>query len=149
MILRLLLFLGLALGAFFLSGCLALTPPATAAESRGLTVAAKSSRQILVYRPRLQMNRGHLELAGQIAKQPAGFSTSFSHLDVQFFNGSGSKIATKPIRFSPRSVGQGRISLRAAHYVLNLDSLPTGAVRIEVQADDADIEATHKQRSLN
>lgn len=141
---RLLLFSGLALGGTFLSGCLALTPPATAVESRGLTVAARSSRQILVYGPRLQMNRGHLELAGQIAKQPTAFSTSFSHLDVQFLDDSGTLVATRPLQFSPRSVGQGRFSPRVAYYTLNLDSIPDHAVRVEVQAHDADIEAIHK-----
>lgn len=135
---------GLALGSSLLSGCLALTPPATPAESRGLTVAAKSSRQVLVHGPRLQMNGGHLELAGQVAKQPFAATTAFSHLDVVFFDRDAAIVATKPIRFVPRSVGQSRLSARVAYYRLNLDSVPEGAVSIEVQAHDADLKTAHR-----
>lgn len=133
----------LTLGSFLLSGCLAWTPPATSAESRGLTVAARSSPKVHVFGPRLQMNRGHLELAGQVGKQPLAFSTAFSHLDVQFLNRSGQVLAEKPIHFVPHSVGVSRSGARVAYYSLNLDSVPEGTVQIEVLAHDAEINAAH------
>ena len=135
----------LALGSLLLSGCLALTPPATPAESRGLTVVAKSSPRVLVRGPRLQMNRGHLELAGQVAKQPFAATTAFSHLDVVFTDRAGGVVAIIPIRFAPRSLGMSRFSAGVGYYRLPLDTLPASAVSIEVKAHDADLKTAHSQ----
>jgi hypothetical protein len=122
-----------------------LTPPATSAQSHGLTLDAKSSSRVKVSAPRLQMNRGALELAGSISKQPSAAFTSFSHLDVLFRDVSGRVLQVKPVQFAPRSVGHSRFASKTGHYALKLDSLPEGTARIEVQAHDDDITAPHPQ----
>lgn len=129
-----------------LSGCASLTtPPATTAQSRGLMLDAKSSAQVKVSGPRLQMNEGVLELAGSVAKQPSAASTSFSHLDILFHDDAGRILQVKPVQFAPRSVGHSRFASKRGHYALKLESLPAGTARIEVQAHDEDIAAPHGQ----
>ena len=132
-----------AIAGAFLSGCLNFTPPASAAEAHGLTLAAKSSAHVQVNGPRLQMNQGNLELAGSIAKKPWASTTAFSHLDILFCDASGRIVQTKPIRFMPRSVGLSRFGSRLGYYALALEPLPKGTARIEVDAHDGDIAAPH------
>ncbi|HVT71944.1 MAG TPA: hypothetical protein VHD61_02330 [Lacunisphaera sp.] len=127
-----------ALAALLLCGCISLTPPASAAESHGVALGAKSSAKIHVYEPRLQMNNGRLELAGSVAKAPGASSTAFSHLDVFFRDAAGRTLQEKPISFAPQSVGHSRFFSRLGYYSLRLEPLPEGTARIEVQAHDAD-----------
>lgn len=129
--------------AGFLSGCLNLTPPATPAQAHGLMLEAKSSVQVQVNGPRLQMNHGELELAGSISKQSGASTTAFSHLDILFYDSAEAIVLTKPISFAPRTVGGSRHSARTGYYSLKLEPLPKGTVRIAVRAHDADIEAPH------
>jgi hypothetical protein len=128
-----------------LSGCASLTPPATAAQSHGLILDAKSSPRVKVSGPRLQMNHGILELVGSIAKQPSAAFTSFSHLDVLFRDDSGRVLQVKSVQFAPRSVGHSRFASKTGHYALKLENLPEGTARIEVQAHDEAITAPHAQ----
>mgnify|MGYP001547671808 CR=1 FL=1 len=132
-----------ALAASVLSGCLNLTPPATAEQAHGVALAAESSARVQVNGPRFQMNDGELELAGTISKKPGASTAAFSHLDILFCNGSGAVIATKPISFFPRMVGESRFSSQLGYYSLKLDPLPDGTARIAVRAHDADIKAPH------
>ncbi len=120
------------------------TPPATAAQSRGLMLDAQSSARVKVFGPRLQMNHGVLELAGSIAKQPSALFTSFSHLDVLFRDDSGRVLQVKPVQFAPRSVGHSRFASQRAFYSLALDALPVGTTQIEVLAHDADMKGAHE-----
>jgi hypothetical protein len=133
----------LAIAGAFLSGCLNLTPPVSVAEAHGLMLSTKSSACVQVNGPRLQMNKGHLELAGSIAKKPGAGTTAFSHLDILFCDASGRIVQTKPIRFTPRSVGQSRFGSRLGYYSIKLEPLPDGTARIEVQAHDGDIVVPH------
>lgn len=128
-----------------LSGCANLTPPATAAQSHGLILDATSSVRVKVTDPRLQMNRGALEVAGSIAKQPNATSTSFSHLDILFRDASGQVLQIKPVQFAPRSVGHSRFASQRGYYALKLENLPEGTTRIEVQAHDEGIATPHAQ----
>lgn len=128
-----------------LLGCASLTLPASAAQSHGLLLDAKSSARVKVAGPRLQMNRGVLELAGSITKQPSATFTSFSHLDILFRDASGQVLQVKPLQFAPRSVGHSRFASKTGHYALRLDNLPEGTARIEVQAHDGDIATPHAQ----
>ncbi len=127
------------------SGCASFAPPTTAAQSHGLMLDAKSSAQVKVSGPRLQMNHGTLELAGSISKQPGATSTSFSHLDILFRDVAGQVLQVKPVQFIPKSVGHSRFGAKKGAYSLELEALPEGTVRIEVQAHDADIAAAHIQ----
>ena len=131
------------LAGTFLSGCLNLTPPASTAQSHGLLLAAKSSAQVKVSGPWLQMNHGILELAGSVAKQPGATTTSFSHLDILFYGNSGQVLKVMPVRFTPQSVGHARFASRRGYYSLKLEELPEGTALIEVQAHDADISGPH------
>ena len=128
-----------------LSGCASLTPPATAAQSHGLILNAKSSARVKVSGPHLQMNHGALELAGSIAKQPRAPFTSFSHLDILFRDVSGQVLQVKPLQFAPQSVGHSRFGRQRGYYSLKLENLPEGTARIEVQAHDEAITAPHAQ----
>lgn len=125
------------------AGCLNLTSPASPAQARGLILEARSSACVLVPSPRLQMDQGHLELAGSIAKRPGASTTAFSHLDILFYDVSGRIMQTKPIGFIPRSVGLSRFGSRWGYYRLKLEPLPEGAARIEVRAHDADVAVQH------
>ena len=125
------------------AGCLNLTPPASPAQSRGLTLDAKSSANVQVNPPRLQMNHGMLELSGSITKRPGASSTAFSHLDILFCRSAGNVLETKLVQYIPKSVGHSRFSARNAYYSVNLGILPEGTARIEVHAHDGDIAATH------
>ena len=125
------------------AGCLNLTSLASPTQARGLILEARSSACVLVPSPRLQMEQGHLELAGSIAKKPGAGTTAFSHLDILFCDASGRIVQTKPIRFTPRSVGQSRFGSRLGYYSLKLEPLPDGTARIEVQAHDGDIVVPH------
>jgi hypothetical protein len=132
-----------AIGSAFLTGCLNMTPPASTAEAHGLTLAAKPSASVQVNGPRLQMNKGKLELAGTIAKKPGASTTAFSHLDIVFRDASGRLVQTKPVEFIPRSVGESRMGSRLGYYSLSLETLPEGTTRIEVQAHDAALGVPH------
>lgn len=132
-----------ALSSAFLTGCLNMTPPASTAEARGLTLTATPSASVQVNGPRLQMNKGKLELAGTIAKKPGASSTAFSHLDILFCDASGHVVMTKPVQFIPQSVGQSRLGSRVGYYSLSLEALPEGTATIQVQAHDADIGVPH------
>lgn len=127
------------------TGCVSLTPPATAAQSHGLILSATSSVRVKVTGPRLQMNRGTLELAGSVAKQPNATSTSFSHLDILFRDATGQVLQTKPVQFVPQSVGHSRFGRQRGNYSLKLENLPEGTARVEVKAHDEDITAPHAQ----
>lgn len=127
----------------FLSGCLNLTPPATAAQSHGLTLETESSARVQVNGPRLQMNHGNLELAGSISKKPSASTAAFSHLDILFCDRSGAVVLTKPISFFPRMVGESRFSSKLGYYSLKLEPLPEDTARIEVRAHDAAIAVPH------
>lgn len=131
------------LAGLLLSGCLNLTPPATVAQAQGLTLAAKSSNCVEVNGPRLQMDRGNLELAGSVAKKPGATFTAFSHLDILFYDNAGRIVQTKPIQFSPRSLGLSRFSSQSGYYALKLEPLPPGAARIEVRAHDGGVTTPH------
>jgi hypothetical protein len=126
-----------AIGSAFLSGCLNLTPPASTAEAHGLTPTAKPSASVQVNGPRLQMNKGKLELAGTIAKKPGAGITAFSHLDILFCDASGRVVQTTPIEFVPGSVDLSRHSERLGYYSLTLEPLLESTARIEVVAHDA------------
>lgn len=128
-----------------LSGCASLTPPATAVQSHGLILDAKSSDRVKVAGPRLQMNHGVLELAGSVAKQSGASSTAFSHLDILFRDAAGQVLQTKPVPFAPQSVGHSRFGRQRGYYSLKLENLPEGTARIEVQAHDEAITAPHPQ----
>ena len=128
-----------------LSGCASFTPPATAAQSHGLTLDAASSARVKVAAPRLQMNRGALELAGSITKQPNATFTSFSHIDILLCDASGRVLWVKPVQFAPRSVGHSRFASQRGYYTLKLENLPEGTARIKVQAHDEQITAPHAQ----
>ena len=132
-----------------LAGCINLTPPATAAQARGLTVNSQSSPQVFVAGPRLQMNHGALELAGSIDKQPGASSTAFSHLDVFFCGNSGEILRVKPVRFTPQSVGHSRLGSRRGYYALKLEPLPEGTTKVEVRAHDGEFTAPHSLTGLN
>lgn len=132
-----------AMAVSFLSGCLNLTPPATSAQSHGVALEAKSSARVQVNGPRFQMNHGELELAGSISKKPGASTVAFSHLDILFCDNSGAVIATKPISFFPRMVGESRFSSQLGYYSLKLEPLPDGTARIAVRAHGADITAPH------
>lgn len=138
----LLLIFSVSVGGF-LSGCLNLTPPATAAQSHGLALATESSARVQVNGPRLQMNHGNLELAGSISKKPGASTAAFSHLDILFCDSSGAVIVTKPISFFPRMVGASRFSSQLGYYSLKLEPLLEGTARIAVRAHDGDITAPH------
>ena len=135
--------LGSVLVGSLLTGCLNLTPPASSVESHGLTLGVKSSPSVQVNGPRLQMNRGILELAGSISKASGASTTAFSHVDILFRDASGNILQTKPVRFAPQSVGHSRFARRTGYYSLTLEPLPEGTTRIEVQAHDGDITAPH------
>lgn len=126
-----------------LSGCLNLTPPATAVQSHGLALGAVSSADVQVHGPWLQMNHGRLEIAGSIAKRFGASTTAFSHLDILFCDNAGRTLQVKPIRFVPRSVGHSRFASQRGYYSLNLDTLPQGTARIEVRAHDGNIASPH------
>lgn len=126
-----------------LSGCLNLTPPATAAQAHGLKLAATSSICVRVNGPRLQMNQGNLELAGSVAKQSNASFTAFSHLDILFYDDTGRIVETKSITFSPRSVGHSRFASQVGYYALKLDPPPAGTAKIEVRAHDGDLATPH------
>lgn len=137
--------LGIAavIGSICLSGCLNLTPPASTIEARGLTLSAKSSASVQVNGPRLQMNKGKLELAGTIAKKSGASSTAYSHLDIQFCDATGHVVLTKPVQFIPQSVGHSRFGSRLGYYSLSLELLPEATTTIQVQAHDADVGVPH------
>ena len=130
-----------------LTGCVNLTPPASAVESQGLTLEAKASANVQVNGPRLQMNRGILELAGSISKKSGSGTTAFSHVDILFCDAVGHIIETKPLRFAPQSVGHSRLSSRMGYYSLSLQTLPGGTTRIVVQAHDAGFGGPHNGSS--
>ena len=131
------------MAVILLSGCLNLTPPASKAEARGLTLSATSSACVRVDVPRLQMNRGNLELAGSVAKQSNASFTAFSHLDILFYDDTGRIVETKSITFSPRSVGHSRFASQVGYYALKLDPPPAGTAKIEVRAHDGDLATPH------
>ena len=104
---------------------------------------AKSSAQVHVSGPWLQMNHGMLELAGSVKKQPGSAVTAFSHLDILFYDRLGEVLKIQPVRFIPRSVGHSRFASSRGYYSLNLEKLSEGTARIEVQAHDADISSPY------
>jgi len=124
------------LAGLLLTGCVNPTPAASPTQSRGLSVEARSSAYVRVAPPRLQMNRGNLELAGSISQQPGPGSTAFSHLDVIYFNSSGEVLRTKPVRFAPHCVGHSRFATKVGYYAVDLRELPAGTALIEVRAHD-------------
>jgi hypothetical protein len=132
-----------ALVASVLSGCLNLTPPATAEQSHGVALDAESSARVQVHGPRFQMNHGDLELAGTISSKPGASTAAFSHLDILFYDGKGTVIVTKPLSFFPRMVGESRFSSRVGYYSLKLEPLPNGTAKISVRGHDGAIAAPH------
>jgi hypothetical protein len=135
----------LVTAGLLLTGCLGRTPIASPSETHGLKLETKSSRQVKVTGPWFHMNHGSLELAGSIARNACATTTAFSHLDVLFFDDADRILQTKPIRFSPQSVGHSRFASKRGYYSLNLDVLPAGTIRIRVEAHDTDLATAHAQ----
>ena len=126
-------------GVTVLGGCVASPHSALPTEARNITATAVSSPSVTVRDPALRMRNGRLELTGFVVKVYAAKTTEQTHLDVSFIDGSGGTLRAETVKFSPqRLINARRAPNRQGNYVVPLDSLPAGTVRIEVRAHDGE-----------
>ena len=125
------------LAAVALCGCA--TAPPLPREAAAVTLAPMASDSIGVLRPSWRVVDGQLALEGWVYKKVQAKTTEHTHLDVVFLDATGESLRDELVEFFPRKLRRApRPPAGRGHYYLSIPDLPSGTVRITVEAHDGE-----------
>jgi hypothetical protein len=124
--------MGILMLAF--TGCATFERPE---ERPSITALGKESSQVRLTQIRVQSRKGVLELAGTAFPSRSTNSTTWTHLDLSFFDKDGKPLGSAQRQLPPQKQSNPRsLAFQNVPFYYALSDMPEGTLRIDVQAHE-------------